>query len=143
VDPNVPDRRRVARVPRGRWIRHFVLSALMWITYVAYWRIVLRRGVENEAPLALGLLALFSILQFAATQAWITHNRRLARKHEGRRKTRRARPREERTDFLGRELRVFPAGTDLTAVPVIVVRAHGDEKWFEAELRLDREARGA
>jgi hypothetical protein len=124
-------------------VRHVVLSILFWATYVVYWRVVLKRGVEHEASLALGLLALFAILQFAATQAWITHNRRLARKHEGRRTVRHARPTEDRTDFLGRDLRVFPAGTDLTAVPVIVIRNHGNEKWFEAELRLGDRAREA
>lgn len=137
------DRRRVARGSRRQWIRHLVLSILFWLTYLIYWRIVLRRGVEHEASLALGLLALFAILQFAATQAWITHNRRLARRYDGRRRARRARPLDSGTDFMGRRLRVSPPGTDLTTVPVVVIRATGSEKWFEAELRLDGEVREA
>jgi membrane protease YdiL (CAAX protease family) len=120
-----------------------VLSVVFWITYVVYWRIVLRRGVEHEASLAFGLLALFAILQFAATQAWVTHNRRLARKHRGRRVVRQARPGDARTDFLGRSLRLFPAGMDLTTVPVIVVRTREREKWFEAELLLGEDVREA
>ncbi|MBZ0268706.1 hypothetical protein K8I85_11160 [bacterium] len=137
------ERRRVARTPRGRWIRHLILSIVLWITYLVYWRVVLARGVEREATLALGLLALFAILQFAATQAWVAHNRLLHRRHGNRREARRARPSEASTDFLGRTVHVMPPGTDLTSVPYLVVRTSGEDKWIEAELRLDRKARGA
>jgi hypothetical protein len=104
---------------------------------------VLKRGVEREATLALGLLGMFAILQFAATQAWVAHNRLLYRRHRDRREARRARPSEASTDFLGRTVHVVPAGTDLTAVPYIVVRTSGDDKWIEAELRLGERAEEA
>lgn len=138
-----PERRRVARTPRSRWIRHLILSVVLWITYVVYWRVVLARGVEREATLALGLLGLFAILQFAATQAWVAHNRLLYRRHRDRREHRRARPSDVSTDFLGRTVHVVPHGTDLTSVPYLVVRTDAENKWIEAELRLGERAEGA
>lgn len=121
---------------RSQSVRHLVLSILLWATYLLYWRVVLARGVEREAVLALGLLGLFVLLQLAFTQAWIVHNRRLSKRYDGRRTARPVDRVHPGADFLGRRLRVFPPGTDLTAVPVIVIRVDEHEKCLEAGLEL-------
>ena len=128
--PNEP------HVSKGRAIRHFIFSAALWLTYVIYWRVVLVRGVEREARLAGILLVLFLVLQTLFTQTWIAHNRGLARRHAQRRRARPAQVAAQSQDFLGRDLRVLPSDSDLTRVPVVVVRVDGEEKWFEAGLPL-------
>lgn len=135
-----PDRHGMVETPRRQLVRHLILSILLWLTYVIYWRVVVARGVEREAALALGLLGLFVILQIAFTQAWIAHNRALARRHAGRRGARARMPMGPATDFLGRTIRVAPAETDLTTVPVVVVRVNDTEKRFEAGLSFGEEA---
>ena len=127
---------KVTPVRRSAAIRHFVFSAVLWITYVIYWRVVLVRGVEHEARLAGILLLLFLVLQFLLTQTWIAHNRSLARRHATRRQVRPASPPEEPQDFLGRDLQTFPSDSDLKRVPVVVVRVVGGEKRFEAGFPL-------
>ena len=127
---------QVTRVSRWRAIRHFVFSAALWITYAIYWRVVLGRGIEREARLAGILIVLFLVLQVLLTQTWVAHNRGLARRHGQRRRARPDAPVAESQDFLGRDLRVMPSDSDLTRVPVVVVRIAGDEKHFEAGLPL-------
>ncbi len=122
---------------RSQSVRHLVLSILLWATYLLYWRVVLARGVEREAALALGLLGLFVLLQLAFTQAWIVHNRRLSKRYDGRRAARPVDRVHPVADFVGRRLRVSPPGTDLTAVPVIVIRVDEHEKCLEAGLELE------
>ena len=113
---------------------HLVLSALLWVTYVLYWRVVLVRGVEREAGLSLLLLGLFIVVQIVFTQAWILHNRRLASPRRNRRRNRLAgRPAPE-ADFLGRRLRSWPEESDLTRAPWVVIRVEGEEKRFETGL---------
>ncbi|MEZ5065095.1 MAG: hypothetical protein R3B81_10195 [bacterium] len=141
-----PIRTPIQNAGRFRWARHLVLSVLLWITYVIYWRIVLSRGVEGEAAFAIGLLGLFVILQVAFTQAWIAHNRRISRRHASRRTERPRGAALPQHDFLGRVLRVEPGAGDLKSVPLVVVRIEDarNEKRFETGLdhRLpDRERR--
>ena len=45
-------------VRRSATIRHLLLSAVLWFNYVLYWRVVLERGVDREAPVSLGLLGI-------------------------------------------------------------------------------------
>ena len=115
-------------------IRQLVFSALLWITYALYWRVVLGRGVEREARLAGIILGAFVLLQFLLTQSWIAHNRRLARRVGARRQQRTMVEDVPRptTDFLGRGLSTVPANADLTRVPLVIVRVEGTEKRFEA-----------
>jgi hypothetical protein len=130
------------RVRRSVVIRHLLLSAALWVTYVLYWRIVLHRGVESEVAFALGLLGLFVILQIAFTQAWILHNRHLSQKHAGRRREQAAPPVTAATDFLGRVIEVFPVGGDLTRAPHIVVRVEETRKRFEVGMSFEEAERG-
>jgi hypothetical protein len=127
---------RQPKSSRARWhaFRHFAFSAALWITYALYWRVVLVRGVEREARIAGILLALFLVLQVLLTQTWVAHNRSLARRHAERRRARPAPAAAQLRDFLGRDLRVLPTDSDLTRVPVVVVRVDGEEKSFEAGL---------
>jgi len=130
----------VARAGRTQVVRHVLLSAALWAAYVLYWRIVLSRGVEREASLAFGLLGLFIVLQVAATQAWVFHNRRLARHHAGRRRSRAPAPSAPTSDFHGRRIRVMPEGSDLRRVPMVIVAVdeEADEKRFETGFGLSR-----
>lgn len=127
---------KVTPVRRSAAIRHFILSAALWITYVIYWRVVLVRGVEHEARLAGILLLLFLVLQLLLTQTWIAHNRSLARRHATRRQIRPNAPPEDPHDFLGRDLQTLPSDSDLKRVPVVIVRVVGGEKRFEAGFPL-------
>ena len=121
---------------RWRTVSHFVLSAAMWATYALYWRVVLVRGVENEARLAGILLGIFLVLQTLLTESWITYNRELSRRHAQRRRDRPIALAGEGRDFVGRILHTFPEGGDLTRVPVVIVRVEGNEKVFEAGIPL-------
>jgi len=141
--PEASDARPVARVRRSLFLRHFVFSAALWVTYALYWRVVLDRGVEREARFAGLLLALFIVLQMLLTQSWIAHNRRVARRWIGRRQERPAAPPEPAADFLGRSFAASPGGADLTRVPVVIVRIEGGVKRFEAGMTLPEEGRAA
>ena len=121
--------------------RHLVLSVALWVTYVLYWKIVLSRGVQREAPLSLGILGGFVLLQLLVTHAWIGHNRRIWRRDR-----RRDRPPAESlpaTDFLARRLSTWPPDSDLTRASCVVVRVVGPDKRFEAGLRLGSADAGA
>lgn len=137
----VPDRRPVT--PARRWpaVRHFLFSALLWLTYVLYWRVVLHRGIESEARLSAILLGLFVLLQGLLTAAWISHNRGLDRRHAGRRRTRPEAPPAPSSDFVGRTFEEFPTGSDLRNAPVVVVRIEEGRKRFEVALDLGDERR--
>ena len=123
----------VARVRRSQAVRHVILSIGLWATYLLYWRIVLSRGVESDAGIAFVLLGLFVVVQVAAIQAWVLHNRRIARTHAGRRRSRIPAPALAGSDFHGRRIRVLPEGSDLRRVPMIVVTVDPEtgEKRFE------------
>jgi hypothetical protein len=120
----------MAQVPRGAAIRHLLLSAALWITYVVYWRVVLSRGISREAPLSFLILVVFALFQFLLTQGWIAHNRDLAIRHAGRRRRHPAVDGPAGSDFLGRDL-VLPAENDLRHAAHVIVRVEGDRKLFE------------
>lgn len=122
---------------RSTVVRHLLMSAALWATYVIYWKIVVERGVQREATISFALLGLFVLLQILFTQAWILHNRRLSAPARNRRKARVAPAAVPETDFLGRRLSRWPPGADLTRTPCIVVRVDGPEKRFETGLHLD------
>jgi len=129
--------------PARRWpaARHLLLSILLWLTYVLYWRVVLHRGIESEARLSGILLGLFVLLQGLSTVGWIAHNQRLQKRHEGRRRERPRPARAPSRDFVGRALEEYPAGVDLRRAQVVVVRVEGDKKRFETGLPLDGDRR--
>ena len=123
-------------------LRHVVLSLVLWVTYVLYWKIVLGRGIDSAARFSLVLLGLFVALQVLFTVGWILHNDRLARVHAGRRRARPVIARTVEQDFLGRRIAAFPEGVDLTQAPVITIRIDDGVKRMEAGLTFD-EARSA
>lgn len=137
----VSDQRPVT--PARRWpaARHFVLSILMWLTYVLYWRVVLHRGIESEARLSGILLGLFVLLQGLSTLAWIEHNRRLERRHHDRRRARPDEPPAPSRDFVGRTLETWPRSADLRSAPMITVRVVDGRKRFETGLDLGDDRR--
>ena len=120
----------IPQVPRNAVVRHLILSAALWVTYVLYWRVVLQRGVAREAPISFLILAGFAVLQVGFTAAWIAHNRSLSKRHAGRRVRRPDAEAPEVTDFLGRSLEV-PSEADLRHAPCVVVRVEDDRKVFD------------
>jgi hypothetical protein len=119
-------------VARGTALRHLLLSIALWATYASYWRVVLSRGVEREATLALLLLFFFVVLQFSFTQAWIAHNQRLSRRHAGRR-ARRPPPRPPaEVDFVGRRILLEGALEEVQRAPLVVIHVENGTKRFEA-----------
>lgn len=139
--PGVSDQRPVT--PARRWpaARHLLLSILLWLTYVLYWRVVLHRGIESEARLSGILLGLFVLLQGLSTLGWIAHNRRMEKRHHGRRRDRPAARPAPSSDFVGRTVEDYPAGADLRRAQVVVVRVDGDRKRFETGMPLDGDRR--
>lgn len=127
----------VSQARRSSVVRHILLSILMWLTYVLYWRVVVSRGVERDAQIAFLVLGLFIVFQVLTTQVWILHNRAKAKAHAGRRAVRAAGAPAPGSDFLGRRVRVFPAGADLQAAGRIIVRIDEDDesqKIFETDV---------
>jgi hypothetical protein len=118
-----------------------LFSVLLWLTYVLYWRVVLNRGIESEARLSGILIGLFVLLQGLSSLGWILHNRRLEKRHRGRRRERPQAPRAPSRDFVGRTLEEYPAGADLRRAQVVVVRVDGDRKRFETGMSLEGDRR--
>jgi hypothetical protein len=135
--PKQPESATATR--RSTVVRHLLLSAVLWATYILYWRVVISRGVERQAALSLVLLGLFVALQVLFTQAWVLYNRRVTEPSRDRRRRRPAGVRIPTSDFLGRRLRAWPPQSDLTRAACIIVRVDGEEKRFEAGLPLEAE----
>lgn len=112
--------------------RHVVFAAALWITYLLYWRVVLERGVGQEALISLGVVVLFVSGIYAGTHLWVVHNRRLSKTLEGRRASRPpARP-LSLEDFVGRHLEL-PPDDDLRRASRVVVSVEGGRKHFRVE----------
>ncbi len=113
-------------------MRHLVLSAVLWLTYLTYWRVVLARGVGQEALISFGVLVFFIAGVWTGTRAWVDYNRRLARKLEGRRAERPPDRVAVAVDFHRRRIRV-QSGADLRHATRVIIHVEGDEKHFRAE----------
>jgi hypothetical protein len=100
----------------------------------------LHRGVENEARIAGILLLIFLVLQTLLTQSWVRYNREVSRRHSQRRRERPGQGKPPSEDFVGRLVRTLPEESDLTRVPVVIVRIEEGEKRFEAGMPLKPEA---
>ena len=115
---------------------HGVLSIVLWITFVFYWRIVLRRGVEQEVVWAVFVLGLFLIFQLATTYGWIQHNRRLSRKYRARRQERTTPPPFPVQDFHGKRIEAYPGGESLGAAAHVWIHSGEASKRFSAGFSL-------
>lgn len=82
---------------------HLIASAVLWIVFVIYWRIVLGRPMNPDTRTALAVLSIiisFSVIYLAF---WVRHNVRIYRR-ANRRKARRRVERSFDRDYLGRIL---------------------------------------
>jgi hypothetical protein len=124
-----PERPRV----RARTVvLHIVLSAALWITYFAYWNVVLKRGVGLEILVSLAVMTLFGLSTYGGTLWWVAHNRRLAQRAKGRRTGRPSAGDPPLEDFLGRRLEI-PPGDAIKLAPRIVIHVEGVTKHFRPE----------
>jgi hypothetical protein len=69
-----------------RNLLHVIISIAMWGLFAYYWRIVLGREIGPSTLRALTILGLTVVAGLLATLAWVSHNKRLARKFAGRRR---------------------------------------------------------
>lgn len=86
-----------------RQIFHVIVSVLLWVVFVYYWMIVVRRPMNPDTKMALICLAVLIALSAAYLFWWVYYNIRLHRKVGERRVHRRDAP-EPTHDYLGREL---------------------------------------
>ena len=82
---------------------HVTAAALLWVVFVYYWRIVLRRPMNPDTRTALITLSILTAASVLFLAAWVFHNRRTYRARD-RRKVRRSVASDPRRDFLGRRL---------------------------------------
>lgn len=86
-----------------RQLLHAIVAILMWVVFVYYWSLVVRRPMNPDTKMALAALAILTLVTTVGLCIWIYHNIRLHRKFRGRRRERRGAelPTE---DYLGRPL---------------------------------------
>lgn len=69
-----------------RNLMHVIISIAMWGLFAYYWRVVLGREIGPSTVRALAILGLTVVAGLLITLAWVSHNKRLARKFAGRRR---------------------------------------------------------
>ena len=72
-----------------RQLLHAIFAALMWVVFVYYWSLVVRRPMNPDTKMALTALAILTVVTSVGLCVWIYHNIRLSKKFEGRRRERR------------------------------------------------------
>ncbi|UCH84784.1 MAG: hypothetical protein JSW50_03590 [Candidatus Latescibacterota bacterium] len=86
-----------------RQLLHAVFAVLMWVVFVYYWSLVVRRPMNPDTKMALTALTVLTVVTTIGLCIWIYHNIRLFRKFRDRRRKRRKSP-PPKTDYLGRPL---------------------------------------
>ena len=86
-----------------RQIFHVIVSVLLWVVFVYYWVIVIRRPMNPDTRTALVCLAALIGVSAAYLLWWVFYNIRLHRRVGERRVQRRDAP-EPTRDYLGRPL---------------------------------------
>lgn len=113
-----------------RHLLHVIVSIAMWCLFGYYWRVVLGREIGPGTVRALMILGLTVIIGLAATLAWVSHNKRLARKFAGRRRqSRPAGPPTLERDTIGRAV-VHPELDLLRAARVVDITADHEHKTY-------------
>ncbi|UCG51986.1 MAG: hypothetical protein JSW58_00070 [Candidatus Latescibacterota bacterium] len=82
---------------------HAIVAVLLWIVFVYYWSIVIRRPMNPDTKMALIALTSLTVLSAIYLAIWIYHNVRVHRKYRDRRRLRREATPPDR-DYLGRRL---------------------------------------
>lgn len=93
-----------------RQLLHAVLAVLMWVVFVYYWNLVIRRPMNPDTKTALVALAVLTAVTTVLLCIWIYHNIRVHRRFRGRRRARREAALPDR-DYLGRRLMLEDAAT--------------------------------
>lgn len=115
-------------VPWASWL----LLAAGWLLFALWWRVVLVKESTSFLLYALSIVGIGVVLVFAASVAWVQHNKRLARR--GRRGNASAYlTRAWTEDALGRQV-VLPPHRLLTTARVITLRAEGEAKQYEIDV---------
>ena len=86
-----------------RQLLHAIFAVMMWIVFVYYWSLVVRRPMNPDTKMALTALAVLIVVTMVGLCIWIYHNIRVSRKFQGRRRTRRE-VELPSSDYLGRPL---------------------------------------
>ena len=88
-----------------RQLLHGVVAVLLWVVFVYYWWIVLRRPMNPDTRTALTILAILTLASILSLAAWIYHNIRIHRRLNRRKERRKVRA-EIKGDCLGRVIMV-------------------------------------
>jgi hypothetical protein len=104
---------------------HITAAALLWVVFVYYWRIVLRRPMNPDTRTALITLSILTAASIVFLAVWVFHNVRTYRALD-RRKVRRSVTLEPHRDFLGRRLVMDPSAA--------LKRSHYIDVEFERDL---------
>jgi hypothetical protein len=86
-----------------RQLLHGVVAVLLWVVFVYYWWIVLRRPMNPDTKTAIITLSVLTSVSILCLAAWIFHNIRIHRRLH-RRKQRRRMDVEISRDYLGRPI---------------------------------------
>ncbi|MEJ2722232.1 MAG: hypothetical protein P8181_14020 [bacterium] len=115
-----------------RQLLHAVFAVLMWVVFVYYWNLVVRRPMNPDTKTALIALAVLTAVTVVMLCIWIYHNIRVHRRFRGRRRARREAALPVR-DYLGRRLMLGDADTLRRAgsIEVSVKSGWADGKYEE------------
>ena len=122
---------------------HAIIAVLLWVVFVCYWQIVMRRPMSEDTQLALVTLGALAFLSALYLVVWVYYNVRLARRLQ-RRRTRLMGVDTPMRDYMGRWI-VVDNATDLRQSNYIeievkrIVRTDGVTE--EKILRTSPEAR--
>lgn len=114
-----------------RNLMHVIISIAMWGLFAYYWRVVLGREIGPSTMRALAILGLTVVAGLLVTLAWVSHNKRLARKFAGRRRhTPTASLPVLTHDTIGRDV-VQPGLEALRAARVVDITADERSKTYQ------------
>ena len=109
---------------------HVLVSIALWCLFGYYWKVVLDRELGPGTLHAMSILGAVVVAGLVVTVAWISHNLRLARKFEGRRKgVQVAPPARLERDTIGRPIGHPPLAA-LREAPVIDIHTDHERKVY-------------
>jgi hypothetical protein len=82
---------------------HATAAALLWVVFIYYWCIVLRRPMSADTKTALVTLSVITAVSMGCIAVWVFHNVRVYRALD-RRKARRGAVLDTHRDVLGRRV---------------------------------------
>jgi len=115
-----------------RQLFHAIFAVLIWVVFVYYWSLVIRRPMNPDTKMALTALAVLTAITTVVLWVWVYHNIRLHRKFRDRRRARRQAVLPDH-DYLGRPLVLKDADELLRAgrVEVVVIGSWINGRYIE------------